>query len=105
MTAPTETKIESAVVIKRGIHADTVRCACGAEFLRAKRETYGTCLSCQTAQRLAAAGFTHDDPALTRIRDHNARAAHWNLPSHVRHVAENAARSDRAAAVREVVTR
>ena len=45
---------------------------------------------------------THDDPALTRIRDHNAQATHWTLPSFVRQAAENADRSDRAAAVRGI---
>lgn len=105
MTATTDTKIIAGEVLRRDKYGETARCGCGEKYRRAKGAAYEGCLECQTAQRLAAAGFTHDDPALTRIRDHNTQATHWNLPSHVRYAAENADRSDRAAAVQGVITR
>jgi hypothetical protein len=96
----------AARVIKRNYHEDLVRGSCGHTFNRPKGETYEICLACQTAERLGKAGFTHDDPALTRIRDHNARVQHTNTPRLFHQMtAENAERSDRAAAVHGVVTR
>jgi hypothetical protein len=44
---------------------------CGKRFQRPIGETYATCLSCQTAERLTAAGITPDDPGLRAIAIHN----------------------------------
>jgi hypothetical protein len=103
-TEPDEAR--PARVIKRGYYEDLVRGSCGHDFNRAKGDGSQVCLGCQTAERYRKAGLTHEDPGLARIRDHNARAQHWNTPRLFHEiVADNAARSDRAAAVQGVITR
>ena len=51
-----------------------VLCSCAQRFQRPAGETYVTCLSCQTRQRLAAAGIKPGDPALAEIAGNNAGA-------------------------------
>jgi hypothetical protein len=54
--------------------AEWVLCSCGQKFQRSAGETCVTCLSCQTAERLAAAAIQPGDPALVAIRAYNAEA-------------------------------
>jgi hypothetical protein len=61
--------------------AEWVLCSCGQKFQRAAGETCVTCLSCQTAGRLAAAGIRSDDPALVVIRAYNAEARRRASPA------------------------
>lgn len=66
---------------RRGTSAiDWAQCPCGQKFQRPAGETYA-CLSCQTAERLTAAGIRSDDPALVAIREYNAEARRKAAPS------------------------
>jgi hypothetical protein len=56
------------------VWCEWVLCPCGQKFQRLAGETCVTCLSCQTAERLTAAGIEPGDPALVTIRAFNAEA-------------------------------
>ena len=61
--------------------AEWVLCSCGEKFQRSAGGTCITCLSCQTAERLAVAGIESGDPALVAIRAFNAEAQRRAAPS------------------------
>jgi hypothetical protein len=58
------------------IRTEWALCSCGRRFQRPAGETYTTCLSCQTTERLTDAGISPDDPALATIAAFNAEARH-----------------------------
>jgi hypothetical protein len=92
-----------ARVLRRGCHEDTVACTgCGSPFLRAKRDTTASCLSCEFDRKLLDAEITADDPGFTRWVTWNELvfAAARSKPT-----AQAADRAARAAAARGVVAR
>lgn len=60
--------------------SEQVQCSCGTRFQRPAGETYTTCLSCQTTERLTGAGIRPDDPALATIAAFNAEAQRKAAP-------------------------
>ncbi len=58
-------------ILRVGKHTETVECDCGEAFERPLGETYSSCLRCEGAERLAAAGIGADDEGLQK-------AVAWN---------------------------
>ena len=56
------------------------QCSCGRKFQRLAGETYTTCSSCQTTERLTGAGIRPDDPALATIAAFSAEARRKAAP-------------------------